>query len=91
MQKTILICNNKRANPNQPSCAQRGSEQISNALAQWINEYQVPLQIQHFKCLGQCEHGPNIKLLEGGFIQQINPQALDEVKAILLDFASPPK
>lgn len=86
MNKTILICNNHRANPNQPSCGQRGSQAIGEQLSLWIQAQQLPIQIQYFKCLGQCEHGPNIKLLQGEFIQEVNIEALEPVKQKLLAF-----
>lgn len=86
MNKTILICNNRRANPNQPSCAQRGSLLIGEHLNQWIQDNHLPIQIQYFKCLGQCENGPNIKLLQGEFIQEVNIDELESVKQKLLTF-----
>lgn len=64
--KKIIVCVNARSNPNQPSCAMRGSKELLALLAAEIERRQLPIQIEKFLCLGLCEHGPNAKLAPDG-------------------------
>ena len=66
MTKKILICTNFRANPNNPSCAARGSKQVLAALTHALVEKNIPITIEESPCLGFCEIGPNLRLLPGG-------------------------
>ncbi|ALG68822.1 (2Fe-2S) ferredoxin domain-containing protein [Beggiatoa leptomitoformis] len=66
MNKTILVCINQRYQPNQPSCAARGGIAIAEALEQVVREQHLPLIVERFYCLGQCQHGANVKLASQG-------------------------
>lgn len=84
MKQKIIICVNYRSNPNQPSCAARGSEAIAQCLEQEITERGLPASVERFYCLGYCERGPNLRLTpEGRFFHQFGigdiPQLLAEV------------
>lgn len=66
MTKKILICTNFRANPNNPSCAARGSKDIMAALLQELKQKNLPIMVEESPCLGFCEIGPNLRLMPNG-------------------------
>lgn len=73
VMKKILVCTNLRANPNQPSCAARGSEALANELNQVIKKQNIAIEVEHTDCLGFCEIGINLRLSPNGdFIHQAN-------------------
>ena len=43
MPKKLLVCTNYRANPNNPSCAARGSREILTAFTHQLQHENVPL------------------------------------------------
>ena len=66
MTKKLLVCTNFRANPNQPSCAARGSKEIAVALAQQLQQKNVSIEIEEIQCMGYCNSGPNVRLMPNG-------------------------
>ncbi len=78
--KKLLICTNYRANPNNPSCAARGSEAILTALSQQFQQNNLPVQIEESPCLGFCQVGPNARLMPNGpFFHQISLTQLSPI------------
>ena len=63
MTKKILICTNFRANPNNPSCAARGSKNVLEALQLALKQKNLPIKIEESPCLGFCDIGPNLRLM----------------------------
>lgn len=86
--KSILICTHHRANPNQPSCGARGANTVKQALVEAVAHHQLPLKIEEIQCLGECEAGPNLRLIPGGTVfnhvdvQQV-PEIMRAAKAFL--------
>jgi len=73
--KTIIVCVNHRANPNQPSCGARGGLEIADLLEAEIAGSGLNVRMERFKCLGFCEHGPNLKIApDGRFIYGAKPE-----------------
>ncbi|MEQ1598159.1 MAG: (2Fe-2S) ferredoxin domain-containing protein [Methylotenera sp.] len=68
MQKKLLVCTNYRANPNNPSCAARGSKEILTALTHQLQRENVPIEIEEIQCMGYCNVGPNVRLIPNGEI-----------------------
>ena len=66
MTKKILICTNFRANPNNPSCAARGSKLVIPALTLALKQKNLPITIEESPCLGFCDIGPNLRLTPNG-------------------------
>ena len=66
MTKKILVCTNFRANPNNPSCAARGSKQVMAALVQELKQKNLLITVEESACLGFCDIGPNLRLLPNG-------------------------
>lgn len=64
--RKVVVCVNYRGNPNQPSCAARGSEAIAVALEEALAQRSLEITLERFICLGQCEAGPNVRLTPGG-------------------------
>ena len=64
--KSILVCTNHRVNPNLPSCGERGAESLKQKLQHEIHKAGIPIQIKEIQCLGECESGPNLRLIPGG-------------------------
>jgi NADH:ubiquinone oxidoreductase subunit E len=68
MPKKILVCTNYRANPNNPSCAARGSKDIAAKLALQLLQENLPIEIEEIQCMGYCSVGPNVRLIPNGEI-----------------------
>jgi (2Fe-2S) ferredoxin len=64
--KTIIVCVNHRANPNQPSCGAGGGLEIADALEAEVATNHLDMCIERFNCLGFCDSGPNLKILPDG-------------------------
>ncbi len=64
--KSILICTNHRANPNQPSCGARGAANIKHKLSDAVSKLGLALEVKEIQCLGECDEGPNLRLIPGG-------------------------
>ncbi len=80
MQKKILVCTNYRANPNSPSCAARGSKEISLALTQQLQKKKVVIQIEEIQCMGYCNVGPNLRLMPSGeFFHAVSASKFAEI------------
>ncbi len=65
-RKIVTVCIHWRANPNVPSCARRGGVVIADQLEKEIAARRLPVHLERFECLGQCDRGPNVKLSPGG-------------------------
>lgn len=80
--KTVIVCVNARSNPNQPSCARRGSLKLLARLTAEIEKRQLPICVDSFHCLGLCAHGPNAKLApDGPTLQQLDTEDLSALMA----------
>jgi NADH:ubiquinone oxidoreductase subunit E len=66
MPKKLLVCTNYRANPNNPSCAARGSKEIASELLQQLQQKNVKIEIEEIQCMGYCKVGPNVRLIPNG-------------------------
>ncbi|MBC7787474.1 MAG: (2Fe-2S) ferredoxin domain-containing protein [Methylophilaceae bacterium] len=64
--KKLLICTNYRANPNQHSCAARGSKALATDLAHLVKNEEVEIIVETSNCLGYCDIGINLKLSPNG-------------------------
>jgi len=74
--KTVLVCVNRRFRGDQPSCAQRGSEEIADAIERGID-----IKVERIICLGQCKKGPTIRFAPAG--RFILGTALEDVPALI--------
>jgi NADH:ubiquinone oxidoreductase subunit E len=68
MSKRLLVCTNYRANPNNPSCATRGSKEILTALTLQLQSKKVSIEVEEIQCMGYCNVGPNVRLIPSGEI-----------------------
>lgn len=83
----IIICNNRRHNPNSPSCAARGSLELAETIRQYVAMHELPLELAFFKCLGRCADGPNLKLEPAGpFVGHLSADKLGELYLTLESF-----
>ncbi len=74
------MCTNFRANPNNPSCAARGSKEIAVALAQQLQKKNVLIEIEEIQCMGYCKVGPNVRLIPNGeFFHQVSISKLAKI------------
>lgn len=64
--KSILVCTNHRHNPNVPSCGKRDSVALKHAITEALAQEGVALAVKDIQCLGECEHGPNARLVPSG-------------------------
>ena len=80
MPKKLLVCTNFRANPNQPSCAARGSKEIALALAQQLQQKNVKIEIEEIQCMGYCKIGPNLRLIpNGAYFHEVSARKFAEI------------
>lgn len=79
--KSLLICTHHRTNPNQPSCGARGAQTIKQAFADVVTSEGLGLGIVEIQCLGECEAGPNMRLIPSGPI--FHHVALEQVPGII--------
>ena len=80
MTKKILICTNFRANPNNPSCAARGSKEVMAALLQELKQKNLLITVEETPCLGFCEVGPNLRLMPNGeFFHGVSDKQLSAI------------
>lgn len=86
--KKIIVCVNYRANPDQPSCAARGSEEIAQHLETEVAKRHLPISVERFYCLGHCDHGPNLHLAPGGlFFHYLSLENIAEALSEIEHFA----
>jgi NADH:ubiquinone oxidoreductase subunit E len=80
MTKKILICTNFRANPNNPSCAARGSKEVMAALRLELEHKKMPVTVEESPCLGYCDIGPNLRLMPNGeFFHGVSDKELSAI------------
>ena len=80
MTKKLLVCTNFRANPNQPSCAARGSKEIVVALARQLQKKNVSIEIEEIQCMGYCKIGPNLRLIpNGAYFHEVSARKFAEI------------
>ncbi|MBO6520625.1 MAG: (2Fe-2S) ferredoxin domain-containing protein [Rhodospirillales bacterium] len=85
--KSVLICINRRYHADQPSCAQRGSLALADALEDGVRERKIDVEVERIKCLGQCTKGPTVRFAPGGrfslgtSIDDV-PDLLDELESL---------
>ena len=64
MTPTIIVCVNRRLRHDTPSCAERGSEAIADALDEALSGTDASLV--RIKCFGRCAQGPIVRIAPGG-------------------------
>jgi NADH:ubiquinone oxidoreductase subunit E len=80
MTKKIIVCTNFRANPNNPSCAGRGSPKVMAALSAQLAQENCPITVEESPCLGYCEIGPNLRLMPNGeFFHEVSHDKLGKI------------
>jgi NADH:ubiquinone oxidoreductase subunit E len=78
--KKILVCTNFRANPNNPSCAARGSKEILEELTRELAQRNVSIKAEASPCMGFCNNGPNLRLTPSGpFFHDIATKDIGEI------------
>lgn len=84
--KTIIVCANHRANPNQPSCGARGGIEIADLAEAEVSRLGLNIHIERFNCLGFCNRGPNLKIApDGRFIYGAKPE---DIPLLILEIAN---
>lgn len=60
---TVRVCINKRLNTDRlPSCAERGSRGLADALERMIIAERIPASVTRGPCMNNCANGPNLKI-----------------------------
>jgi NADH:ubiquinone oxidoreductase subunit E len=77
MSKNLLVCTNFRANPNNPSCAGRGSHLVLDALKTQLAKLNIAIEVEASQCMGYCNVGPNVRLAPNGeFFHEVSAAKL---------------
>lgn len=86
-RKKLVVCVNRRGNPDQPSCAMRGGVELADLLEKSLLERGLKISLERFKCLGQCAFGPNLKLSPGGkFMHHAKIENIQQILSEIEDF-----
>lgn len=81
--RTFAICVNHRYGSDTPSCGDRGSVAIADAIEQGVRERRINVKVERIVCFGKCMIGPNMRLAPGGAFR--HGVTLHDVPAILDD------
>ncbi len=81
---TLVVCTKHRHFSREPSCGARGSKSLLKALIPLAQ--QAGVEVMPLPCLGECERGPNIKLMPAerlfhGVTQEALPMIVAEAAA----------
>ncbi|MBT3558709.1 MAG: (2Fe-2S) ferredoxin domain-containing protein [Rhodospirillales bacterium] len=80
----FAICINRRFGSDRPSCGNRGSAAIADAIETGAQERGINVTIERIVCFGMCADGPNMRLVPGGaFHKNVNLDQVDEILATL--------
>jgi NADH:ubiquinone oxidoreductase subunit E len=80
--RAIHLCVNWRAGDVLPSCGEKGSKELADALEAGLKARDLPYTFRRLHCMGKCHIGPTMKISHGGpFIMGAQdsdvPQILD--------------
>lgn len=82
MEKTLLVCIQKRYPPNPHSCGNSGSEALVSTLKQALEEAGAAVKVEASHCMSLCAAGPNVRLLpEGKTWHRVSVGCLGEIVA----------
>ncbi len=82
--RALAICVNRRFGLDRPSCGERGSVDIADALERAVGERRIDIRIERLECLGQCAHGPSMRIVPAGrFFLEVTMDDIPEVLGIL--------
>lgn len=83
--RRLLICVQQRYAPNPVCCANQGSQELKQVLANRLERAGLAIEIAGSGCLGMCGMGPNLKLEPTGKVwNRVTPETLDEVMQFLV-------
>lgn len=74
--KKVIVCTNFRPFTTQPSCSQRGSEELADWLEQEIEKRGIDAVVDRSVCLGHCPIGPNIRIAGKDFVHEATREKL---------------
>ena len=82
--RALVICVNRRFGLDRPSCGERGSVDIAGALERAIDERRIDIRLERLECLGQCAHGPSMRIVPAGrFFLEVTMDDIPEILDIL--------
>lgn len=91
---SLLVCVNRSFRSDRRCCAARGSEKLADRLEREIAARGIDAALERIVCLGQCAHGPSMRIAPGGeFFLSIDEAGLEAVLAALcraVDDEAPP-
>ena len=65
-RRRIVVCVNRRLTLAQPSCAERGGEELVVQLRKAATRREIPVLVDTFACFGRCNQGPNLRFSPAG-------------------------
>jgi NADH:ubiquinone oxidoreductase subunit E len=77
----LRVCDNMRYG-TAASCAGRGAEKLIDKLRQEIARQELNVDVETSVCFGQCDKGPNVKVIPGGrFVHEMKEDDIPELLA----------
>ena len=82
--RALAICVNRRFGLDKPSCGERGSVAIAQALEREIEQRRIDVRLERLECLGQCAQGPSMRIIPAGrFFLEVTMDDVPEILDIL--------
>jgi hypothetical protein len=82
---TVRICINKRLNTDRlPSCAERGSRGLADALERLIIAERIPASVTRGPCMNNCANGPNLKIQAADYFNLQNDISDANIEKIMV-------
>lgn len=80
MSRQIVICVQRRYQPNPVCCANHGSRELVPLLKQSIATQGLDVEVVTSGCMGMCQQGPNLRVMPGGRLwQRVWPEQVSEI------------
>ncbi len=80
----IYVCTNFRSGTHS-SCGNRGSKQIFKELLDLSSERSTKIVVEQIVCLGQCEHGPNVRISGKEILNGVKTEDLSAIIDAAID------
>lgn len=89
MTDKLIVCVNFRPDAGHPSCAARGSKELTDWLNEQIARRGLDIKVERGACMSYCLYGPNVKIKGGRMVHQASIEKLEAVLDQFVEGAAP--